>query len=146
MKGDTDRRFKCGDAVTWGGKYWAHRITSFCPEGVFVDATSAMGLTGLAYFVSWDGNDSGGSPLEIADFEPDEWNVPDCEVIEEETVELEITNSAAEILCSLLGGISALAGTRAEPCVREIFGALDPLLPKRTKTFSDYFEGEVSTR
>ncbi len=146
---DTDRRFKCGDAVTWGGKSWAHRITSFCPEGVFVDASSAMGeANGVAYFVSWDGNGTSGAPLEIADFEPDERREVEMPAIEDEaTIELEITKDAGEILCCLLGGVGCTReGSPARDTVEELFVALDSILPGRTKSFEDFFSGRVTAR
>ncbi len=61
-------------------------------------------------------------------------------------VRIEVTEQEAEILCCLLGGIAFHDPSAAAGLCRELFEALDPLLPERTETFDDYFTGKVLVR
>lgn len=51
------RKFKVGDAVTWGTGAISHRVIEVQEHGVVVDATSA-GYS--RYFVAFDGNTRNG--------------------------------------------------------------------------------------
>lgn len=59
------------------------------------------------------------------------------------TINIELNEEEATILCALLGGAKAAFKTKAGAVTYSLFSSLSDLLPNRDETFSDFFEGEV---
>lgn len=60
------------------------------------------------------------------------------------TIRIEMTETEAEVVCALLGGVRGL--TEELPSLRALFHELSARLPKRSIAFCDLFVGEVCAR